>query len=66
VLIPSGGIPMLPFSGIRRHAVVVATVINGISMVAKADETTVKLRRLTGWGVRRTYDYVKAPPHVIE
>ena len=32
----------------------------------KAAETAVKLRRLTGLGVSRTADYVKAPPHVIE
>jgi allantoin racemase len=66
VLIPGGGIPMLLFSRIRGHGVDGAPVINGIPIVVKAAETAVKLRRLTGLGVSRTSDYVKAPPHVIE
>ena len=66
VLIPGGGIPMLLFARIRGHAVDGAPVINGIPIVVKAAETAVKLRRLSGLGVSRTSDYVKAPPHVIE
>ena len=52
--------------GIRGDTVDGAPVINGIPIVVKAAETAVKLRRLTGLGVSRTSDYVKAPPHVIE
>jgi Asp/Glu/hydantoin racemase len=66
VLIPGGGIPMLLFAALHGHAVAGAPVINGIPIVVKAAEMAVRLRRLTGLGVSRTADFVKAPPHVIE
>jgi Asp/Glu/hydantoin racemase len=66
ILIPAGGIPMLAFSGIADHRVGQAPVINGIPIVVKMAEMAVKLRRLTGLGVSRVSDYVKAPDHVIE
>ena len=66
ILIPAGGIPMLAFSGIEDHRVGAAPVINGIPIVVKMAEMAVKLRRLTGLGVSRVSDYVKAPDHVIE
>ncbi len=66
VLIPGGGIPMLLFSQIADHRVDGAPVINGIPITVKAAETAVKLRRLTGLGVSRVAEYVKAPDAVIE
>lgn len=66
ILIPAGGIPMLLFSQIHDHRVGDAPVINGIPIAVKSAEMAVKLRRLTGLGVSRTSDYVKAPPEVIE
>lgn len=66
VLIPAGGIPMLLFSAIRDHRVGAAPVINGIPIAVKMAEMAVKLRRLTGLGVSRTGDYVKAPPEIVE
>ena len=66
ILIPAGGIPMLLFSKIHDHRVGAAPVINGIPIVVKMTEMAVKLRQLTGLGVSRVSDYVKAPDHVIE
>ena len=66
ILIPAGGIPMLAFSQIADHRVNGAPVINGIPIVVKMAEMAVNLRRLTGLGVSRTADYVKAPDHVIQ
>ena len=66
ILIPAGGIPMLAFSGIKDHRVGHAPVINGIPIVVKMAEMAVKLRQMTGLGVSRVSDYVKAPDHVIE
>jgi len=66
VLIPGGGIPMLLFAAIKGHAVDAAPVINGIPIVVKMAELAVKLKRLTGLGVSRVSDYVKAPPEIIE
>ncbi|MEX3010765.1 aspartate/glutamate racemase family protein [Hoeflea sp. TYP-13] len=66
ILIPGGGIPMLLFSQIKDHRVDDAPVINGIPIAVKMAEAAVKLRRLTGLGVSRVSDYVKAPDAVIE
>ena len=66
VLIPGGGVPMLSFSSIHRHAVEGAPVLNGIPIVVKMAETAVRLRRLSGLGVSRVSDYVKPPPEIIE
>ena len=66
ILIPAGGIPMLLFSAIHDHRVGDAPVINGIPIAVKMAEMAVKLSRLTGLGVSRTADYVKAPDHIIE
>lgn len=66
ILIPAGGIPMLLFSAIHDHRVGAAPVINGIPIAVKMAEMAVKLRRLTGLGVSRTGDYVKAPPEVVD
>lgn len=65
ILIPAGGIPMLLFSEIHDHRVGAAPVINGIPIVVKMAEMAVKLRKLTGLGVSRVSDYVKAPDLVI-
>ena len=66
ILIPAGGIPMLLFSAIHDHRVGDAPVINGIPIAVKMAEMAVKLRALTGLGVSRTGDYVKAPGCVVE
>jgi allantoin racemase len=66
VLIPGGGIPMLLFSTIKAHTVDGAPVINGIPIVVKMAELAVKVRKLTGLGVSRVSDYIKAPPEIIE
>ncbi len=66
ILIPAGGIPMLLFSALRDHRVGAAPVINGIPIAVKMAEMAVELRGLTGLGVSRTGDYVKAPPEVID
>jgi Asp/Glu/hydantoin racemase len=66
VLLPGGGIPMLLFSAIKGHQVDGAPVINGIPIVIKMAEMTVRLRRLTGLGVSRVSDFVKPPLEIID
>ena len=66
VLIPGGGIPMLLFSKFHNHTIDDAPVINGIPIVMKMAEMAVNLKRMTGQGVSRVSDYVKAPPEVLE
>jgi allantoin racemase len=66
VLIPGGGIPMLLFSRLRQHVIGGAPVINGIPIVVKMAEMSVKLQRLTGLGASRVSDFIKPPPEIIE
>ncbi len=66
VLIPGGGIPMLLFSALQQHVVDGAPVINGIPIVVKMAELSVKLKQATGLGVSRVSDYTKPPPEVLE
>ncbi|MCE8008212.1 aspartate/glutamate racemase family protein [Aestuariivita sp.] len=66
VLIPGGGIPMLLFSQFEDHQIDGAPVINGIPIAVQMAEMAVRLKRMTGQGVSRVGDYVKAPDPVIE
>ncbi len=66
LLIPGGGIPMLLFSAIQNHQIDGAPVINGIPIAVKMAEMAVQLKRLTGLGVSRVGDYIKAPDDIIE
>lgn len=66
VLIPGGGIPMLLFSQLQKHAVNGAPVINGIPIVVKMAEMAVKLRQSTGLSVSRVSDFMKPPPEILE
>lgn len=66
VLIPGGGIPMLLFSRVFNHNVDGAPVINGIPILVKTAEMSVKLRRLTGLSVSRISDFAKPAPELVE
>ena len=66
VLIPGGGIPMLLFAALQQHVVDGAPVINGIPIVVKMAELSVKLKKATGLGVSRVSDYRQPPPEIIE
>jgi Asp/Glu/hydantoin racemase len=53
VIVPTGGIPMMLFGNVRGANVDGAPVVNGVTVVIKAAEMAVKLRRLSGIGVSR-------------
>jgi Asp/Glu/hydantoin racemase len=53
VIVPTGGIPMMLFGNARGANVDGAPVVNGVTVVIKAAEMAVKLRRLGGMGVSR-------------
>ncbi|HET7480704.1 MAG TPA: aspartate/glutamate racemase family protein [Rubrobacteraceae bacterium] len=65
VIIPAGGLPMLLFSGESNFTVGGATVLNGITVAAKAAEMAVKLRRLDGTSVSRRSWFAKASSEAI-
>ena len=53
VIVPTGGIPMMLFENECGANVDGAPVVNGVTVVIKAAEMAVKLRRLGGMGVSR-------------
>ncbi len=53
VIVPTGGIPMMLFASDPGAAVDGAPIVNGITVVVKAAEMAVKLRRLSGLGPSR-------------
>ena len=61
VIVPSGGLPMLLFGGEHGAQIDGAPILNGLAIVAKAAETAVKLKELTGIAVSRRSNYAKAP-----
>ncbi len=65
VIIPAGGLPMLLFSKEKDFNIGGATVLNGITIAAKADEMAVQLRRLDGTSVSRSW-FAKASPETIQ
>ena len=66
VIIPAGGLPMLLFARERPFVIDGALVLNGIVVVAKAAETALALRRLTGAVVSRRGTYAKASAECVE
>jgi Asp/Glu/hydantoin racemase len=53
VIVPTGGIPMMLFAGEPGANVDGAPIVNGVTVVVKAAEMAVKLRRLGGMGASR-------------
>lgn len=66
VLIPAGGLPMLLFSKEKDFTVGGATVLNGITVAAKAAEMAVTLQRLDGTSVSRRSWFAKASSEAIK
>lgn len=65
VLIPAGGLPMLLLAQEAPLLVEGAVVLEGLATVAKAAETAVVLKRLTGVGTSRGGLYAKASEGAI-
>jgi allantoin racemase len=66
VLIPAGGIPMLVLAKEPGFKIDGVPVLEGVSLLVKAAETAVKLRRLNGTAVSRTGAFAQPPIEVIE
>ncbi len=66
VIIPAGGLPMLLFAKEKDFTIGGATVLNGITVAAKAAEMAVKLRALDGTSVSRRSWLAKASPEAIQ
>jgi allantoin racemase len=66
VITPACGLPMLLFSQEQDFTIGGATVLNGITVVAKIAEVAVKLKRLDGTSVSRASWFSKASPEAVQ
>lgn len=66
VIVPAGGLPMLLFARERPFVIDGAPVLNGIAVVAKAAETALALKDITGVFVSRRATYARAPRASVE
>jgi hypothetical protein len=65
VIIPAGGLPMLLFAREKDFSIGGAVVLNGIAVIAKVAEMTVKLHRLTGITASRNGTFAKPPAEAV-
>jgi hypothetical protein len=56
---------MLLFGAQHGAAVDGAPIVNGLTVLAKAAETAIKLRRLAGLAVSRRSNYAKPPAQAL-
>jgi Asp/Glu/hydantoin racemase len=66
VIVPAGGIPMMLFGGASGANIDGAPIVNGMSIIAKAAEMAVKLRRDCGIGVSRRSNFARAPERALK
>jgi Asp/Glu/hydantoin racemase len=65
VIVPAGGLPMLLFGGPHGAQIGGAPILDGLSIVAKAAETAIRLRELTGLAVSRRSNYAFPPDRAL-
>ena len=64
---PAGGLPMMLYGAEKGANIDGAPIVNGITLVAKAAEMAVKLRRLAGMAaVSRRSNYAKPPEKALK
>lgn len=61
VIVPAGGLPMLLFGTERGASMDGAPIVNGLTVIAKAAEMAIKLRRVGGPLVSRRSNYARPP-----
>jgi allantoin racemase len=66
VIVPAGGIPMMLFGGTPGAAIDGAPIVNGMTVIAKAAEMAVKLKRDAGIGVSRRSNYARPPEKALK
>ena len=62
VIVPAGGLPMMLYGSPMGANIDGAPIVNGITLIAKAAETAIKLRRIAGMAaVSRRSNFAKPP-----
>lgn len=67
VIVPAGGLPMMLYGSPIGANIDGAPIVNGITLIAKAAETAIKLRRIAGMAaVSRRSNYAKPPEKALD
>ena len=66
VIVPAGGLPMMLFGARRGANIDGAPIVNGMTVIAKAAEMAIKLRRDAGIAVSRRSNYVRPPRKALD
>jgi len=66
VIVPAGGLPMLLFGGEHGANIDGAPVVNGLLVLAKMAEATIRMREVGGLGVSRRSNYAKPPQQALD
>ena len=67
VIVPAGGLPMMLYGSPMGANIDGAPIVNGITLIAKAAETAIKLRRIAGMAaVSRRSNYAKPPEKALK
>jgi allantoin racemase len=67
VIVPAGGLPMMLYGSQHGASLDGAPIVNGITLIAKAAETAIKLRRAAGmFAVSRRSNYAKPPEKALK
>jgi Asp/Glu/hydantoin racemase len=66
VIVPAGGLPMLLFGKEMGASIGGAPIVNGLTVLAKMTEMTVRMKRLSGIAVSRRSNYAKPPKQALD
>ena len=67
VIVPAGGLPMMLYGSPFAASLEGAPIVNGITLIAKAAEAAIKLRRIAGMAaVSRRSNYAKPPEKALK
>ena len=65
VIVPAGGLPMMLFGAEHGATMGGAPVLNGVTVLVKAAEMAIKLRRMAGISVSRRSNFAKPPEQAL-
>jgi len=66
VIVPAGGLPMMLYASQPGANFEGAPIVNGITVIAKAAEMAIKLRKIAGTTVSRRSNFAKVPEKALK
>ena len=66
VIVPAGGLPMMLYASQPGANIDGAPIVNGVTVIAKAAEMAIKLRKIAGTMVSRRSNFAKVPEKALK